>query len=113
MALTQNDIKPNYILINKTKDTKTGKIIHSTKHGDIRKVIYCNDIVKYLDHDYIQSVSYSTISRMSQKYYKNFDGVNLHFKRKKLPTNSLSVIPTRYISPILSIYILKTKKDIP
>ena len=81
MALTEKDIKPNYILINKNKDTKTGKIIHSTKNGDIRKVMYCNDIVKYLDLNYIQSVSYSTVSRMLQKYYKDFEGVNLHSTR--------------------------------
>lgn len=81
LALTPDDVKRNYILINKTVDTKTNKVIFNTKNGEERKIVYLPCLSEYLDLDFIKSVSYRTLNRTFQTFYKKFNGVNLHSTR--------------------------------
>ena len=81
LALTPDDVKRNYILVNKTVDTKTNKVIFNTKNGEERKIVYLPCLSNYLDLDFIGNVSYRTLNRTFQTFYKKFNGVNLHSTR--------------------------------
>lgn len=81
LALTPDDVKRNYILVNKTVDTKTNKVVYSTKNEEERKVVYLPQLLNYLDFAFISKTSYRTLNRTFVLYYKQFKGVNLHSTR--------------------------------
>ncbi len=80
LALTEEDIFEDYIVVNKNKDAY-GRIIPSTKTGEERRVTILPGLFDKMPVRLIETFTYNVVSKACRDVYKKFGNVNLHGAR--------------------------------